>query len=562
MTWKGLVTAVSVALLWITVAEGGERLADSVAPASPVVPSVVVKDNDDQPIAEPAKDDEGDYIWWDGVYNMAVRPLTRLADVAGDARTVGEWLGMVGPAEAANVSSLDEAPDSTWFTNRHARTPLSPADIARGAPPAKAPAADGPLVILSGKSLGMTPGFVMRDQNGDRFVVKFDPARYPEVATGAELVCSRIVWALGWNVPDNQLFLFRPERLEIADGATAKDEHNRKVSFTRELLERQLRNAYHLPDGRVRALASRLIVGEPKGSPRLVGTRADDPNDTVPHEDRRDFRGLRVVAAFLNYTDARRGNFFDTFVRDDPEKHGSPGHLLHYVLDFSSALGSGNDDWKDPKRGNEYLFDLAKVVPRLLTLGYLSPAWSRLPLTHPALGYFESSLFDPDEWKTSYSNLAFDRATVRDRFWGAKLVASLTDADLRAAVHAGHWSDPRAEELLFAILAERKRRIARAYFDSTRIDPADRFEVHGDELGFTDLAADAGVVDRSVVRFRCRTSEGRTTETAEARCPIDGGAVEIATSHDLGESWSPPTVVRLARADGSVHLVEIERATR
>jgi hypothetical protein len=540
------------------VARGSAAERSGIAPGS-----VLWKDNDDQSIAAPARDDDGDYIWWDGVYAMAVRPLTRLADVGADARTLGEWLHLARPEEAANVNTLDEVPDSTWFTNRHGRERLSPAEIEGGAPPAKPPAAGGSLVILSGKSLGMTPGFVMRDRSGDRFVVKFDPARYPETATGAELVCSRIVWALGWNVPDNQLFLFDPARLEIADGATARDDYNRKIPFTRELLDHQLANAYRLPDGRVRALASRLVRGDPKGSPSLVGTRRDDPNDTVPHEDRRDLRGFRVVAAFLNYTDARRGNFFDAFVRDDPGREDSPGHLVHYVLDFSSALGAGNVDWKDPKLGNEYLFDPVKVLPRVLTLGLVSPAWANLPLTHPALGYFESSIFDPDDWKTSYRNLAFARATMRDRFWGAKLIAALDDDDLHAAVRAGAWSDPHAQELLYRILAERRRRIARVYFDPLRINPADRFAVRAGELSFEDLAVATGVVDPSVVRFRCRSSSGgEWTNTSEPRCAVGEGSADIQTSHDLGDHWSPTTSVRLAPIDGSLGIVAIDHATR
>ncbi len=550
--------------LYVTIAAHSSAIAaERESEIAPEASPVVWRDNDAQSIAEPAKDDDGDYIWWDGVYAMAVRPFSRLADVGADARTIGEWLRLAPPEQAANLNALDEVPDSTWFTNRHGRKRLSPAEIERGAPPARAPADDGPLLILSGKSLGMTPGFVIRDRSGDRFIVKFDPARYPETATGAELVCSRIVWALGWNVPDDQLFAFDAARLEIVDGATAKDEHNRKVPFTRELLERQLANAYRLPDGRVRALASRLVPGEPKGSPSLVDTRRDDPNDTIAHEDRRDLRGLRVVAAFINYTDARRGNLFDTFVRDDPDRNDSRGHLVHYVLDFSSALGAGNVDWKDPKLGNEYLFDPVKVLPRVLTLGFVSPAWARVPLTHPALGYFESSLFEPDGWKTSYRNLVFARATTRDLFWGAKLVTALDAEDLRAAVRAGAWSDPRAQELLYGILAERRRRIARAYFDPARINPVDRFEVRLGELAFEDLAVAAEVVDRSVVRFRCRSAtDGAWVVTPEPRCAAREGEVEIQTSHDLGDRWSPTTGVRLASHDGSLRVVGIDHATR
>jgi crotonobetainyl-CoA:carnitine CoA-transferase CaiB-like acyl-CoA transferase len=49
------------------------------------------------------------------------------------------------------VNALDEVPDSTWFTNRHARHRLSPAALALGPNGDHAPAAMGPLVVDSGR---------------------------------------------------------------------------------------------------------------------------------------------------------------------------------------------------------------------------------------------------------------------------------------------------------------------------------------------------------------------------------------------------------------------------
>jgi hypothetical protein len=183
-----------------------------------------------------------------------------------------------------------------------------------------------------------------------------------------------------------------------------------------------------LPDGRVRAVASRWVPGHAKGGFRTLGRRADDPDDVVPHEDRRELRGLRVVAAWLNYTDARRGNFLDTFV-PDPGSAGGRGHLVHYLLDFSSALGAGNDDWKSPRYGHEYFFD---------------PPWAllRRDLRHgPAgAGRRSRSLIRRSATSTptrstrgmadDLSNPLFDAATTRDAFWGAKLVSAFSDADL------------------------------------------------------------------------------------------------------------------------------------
>jgi len=522
---------------------------------------VAWRDNDDLPIAEPAEDPEGDRIWWDGTWSMTYYQLRKILDLGLSLHTLGEWTHVVSPREATNVNALDEAPDSTWFTNRHALHPLSAEELARWPARIKAPATDGPLVIVSGKGNGMTPGFIMKDAKGDRYVVKFDASDYPEVATGAEVVCTKILHALGWNVPENYLVRFDPARLTIDEKAWIKDEYDRKHPFTQTDLTELLKYPAREKDGRLRALASRYIAGTPKGPFRTLGLRPDDPNDTVPHEDRRELRGLRVAAAWINYTDGRRGNFFDSFVKDEGAGEGR-GHLVHYFLDFSNALGSGNDDWKSPQYGHEYFFDPPKVLLRLVTLGFVRPAWASVPLLHPALGYFDAETFDPKEWVTSYPQPLFDPATVRDSFWGAKLVASIRDSDLRAIVGTGEWSDPTAAEKLFEVLRERQRKIASAYFDWRRINPADQFSVADGELRYRDLAVESGVADRGSARYRFRRpgAPWRTTETLEAA--LESETVELETSHDGGEHWSPTTAVTVANDEsGGTQVIRIERDT-
>ncbi|MBI2963159.1 MAG: hypothetical protein HYY35_05340, partial [Deltaproteobacteria bacterium] len=105
---------------------------------------------------------------------------------------------------------------------------------------------------------------------------------------------------------------------------------------------------------------------------------------------------------------------------------------------------------------------------------------------HHSLGYLEATIFDPEKWRTTYPNPLFDRATVRDSFWGAKLVASVTDEDLRTVVHEGGWSSPAAEEALFSLLRKRRDKIARTYFSTARINPLE-VSTEGDSV--YDLAA-------------------------------------------------------------------------
>jgi hypothetical protein len=497
---------------------------------------------DDRPLAEPAVDDDGDHLVRDGAWSMTVYQLHK---------------AFTAPREAANVNALDEVPDSTWFTNRHGRRRLSPAELARGPNRAHAPAATGPLVVVSAKPQGMTAGFVVRDGKGDRYLLKLDPADYPEVPTGAEMVCTKILYALGWNVPENYLVHVDPARFVVAADADGLD-----AGDLRELLAHAARGA----DGRLRAVASRWLPGHAKGGFRTLGIRSDDPDDVVPHEDRRELRGLRVAAAWINYTDARRGNFLDTFV-PDPARPGR-GRLVHYLLDFSSALGAGNDDWKPPRYGHEYFFDPPHALLRGASFGFVHPKWDEVPLAHPALGYFDADLFDPVAWRTTYPNPLFDAATFRDQFWGAKLVSSLTDADLAVVTRAGEWSDPRAAVVLADLLRRRQRAIARTYFDWRHIDPIDVTGIDAaGRLRIRDLAVENAVVPAASARYRMRVADGvwqpATTTVAvpaRARGPL---VVDLATSHDGGTRWSPATRVTLATDRRGRRIVgAIERETR
>src|SRR6202789_3514258 len=53
---------------------------------------------------------------WDGTDNMVFRPLS-------------EAVGIEHHGEAVNVNSLDEVPDSSWFTNRIGVRPISTEEV-------------------------------------------------------------------------------------------------------------------------------------------------------------------------------------------------------------------------------------------------------------------------------------------------------------------------------------------------------------------------------------------------------------------------------------------------
>ena len=524
--------------------------------------AVLLRDNDALPIPEPAEDEEGQYLWWNDAWTLSFYQTGKALDLGRLGRASAAVIALAGPLEAANVSAIDEVADSTWFTNRHAHQKLSREDLARGAAHGEAPA-EGPLTVVSGKSRGEVPGFMMKDTRGSRYLVKFDPPEFPEMGTGAELVSSRIVHALGWYVPDYYLVRIDPSRLVLADDATIEDEYNRERPMRRRDLDDILGKVARSKDGTFRASASLFLPGKPKGPFLMQGMRADDPNDTVPHEHRRDLRGFRVVAGWINHTDFRPANTLDVFVRDDADPPGH-GHLVHYLLDFSSTLGSADLEWKKPRLGTEYQFDPPVILANVLTLGFWVKEWEDNRLVHPTIGFLRGASHDPEEWVAEFPSPAFDRATFRDLFWGAKLVASLDEADLGAIVDGAEWSDPAAGAALLERLVARRKTILAAFFDFRRLNPLDRFAVAGERLESADLAVEHGLVSPPAARYRSRIDGGDWVVAAGPAVPLPARRlveVELETSHDGGESWSPTTSVTVRRTNAGAEVIEIERET-
>ena len=87
------------------------------------------------------------------------------------------------------------------------------------------------------------------------------------------------------------------------------------------------------------------------------GTRADDPNDIHPHEHRRELRGNRVFAAWLNHDDSRAINTLDMLVKKDGRQV-----IRHHMYDFGAILGSATRFPDPPENGHEYLHRQASIA--------------------------------------------------------------------------------------------------------------------------------------------------------------------------------------------------------
>src|SRR5262249_16480965 len=150
----------------------------------------------------------------------------------------------------------------------------------------------------------------------DHYLIKLDPLDAPELNSAAELIGTKLFWAMGYHVPENYIVEFDRNALKFDEKATYRDAVGKRHKLTARVMHHLLHGAARKPDGKHRALASKIIGGEVVGPIRYWGTRADDPNDVIPHEQRRDLRGLRVLAAWLNDTDSRAANTLATWVAD------------------------------------------------------------------------------------------------------------------------------------------------------------------------------------------------------------------------------------------------------
>jgi hypothetical protein len=482
---------------------------------------------------------------------------------------------------ALNVNTLDEVPDSSWFTNRLGREDMSIEDVVRGPDTVDGPA-PGTWHVTGRPDSGITPKFTIRDARGDTYLIKLDPARFPELPSSVEVISTKIFHAIGYHVPEDFIVTFDLARLDVAPGAKIRTPSGGRRAIQMTDVARWLEGTPRTPDGTIRALASRYVPGKVVGQFRYTGTRADDPNDIYPHERRRELRGLRVFAAWLNHDDARSINSIDTYVGDKGR-----GYIRHYLQDFGSTLGSGSTSAQQPRGGNEYLIEGDKIVKGLFTFGLWTRDWTKVRYPdNPSLGNIEADYFEPWKWKTEYPQPAFDQMDAADAFWAASIAARFTDQMIRGIVETGRLSDPKAARFLSDVIIRRRDKVV-AYWIS-RTNPLDRFDIHQNgsatELTFDNAAIRVrAAAPGATYRFQWSTLDnitgairpvGAAADATETRTNIpnnawgpadDTGAryatVAIETTHPAFAHWKSPVRVTLRNRNGSLDVVGIERPT-
>lgn len=515
------------------------------------------KDDDCKPIPEPAFREPG--LLWTSIDRSLFDQTLELLDMDRNVRKVTGKMD-----EAMNANSFDEVTNSSWFNNRMGlpQTRLTPEEITAGVNTIGGPDTTGPWLVFRPKVGGVTPGFWIQDVKGNRYIIKFDPKGHPDLSTGATAMAGRFFHACGYNVAEEYIVYWRPDMLQVKEGATIEDPDGTVRPLSMEDIKGILAAIEQEPDGRIRSLAS-LLLGNVKGPYSLTGTRQDDPNDWCPHERRRELRGLYVMASFANHFDVKDQNSMDVYVGEPGQ-----GYLKHYLMDFGSTFGSAGHGPMQPRMGYANLMDLRDMGVSMLTLGLKKWQWEDAPApVNPSVGYYEADIFHPAKWDPVYPIPPFENMTARDGYWGAKIVMAFRDEHLRALLKAGHYRDPQAEEYLFQTMKRRRDKIGRYWFD--KVNPLDYPEVRVDGedvvVSFHDLAVLYELVSTPATYRYELLHEGRVVagpedmavpvvrvslEDLDALPSVGGGndresrliEVTIRTSRDGGGRWSDPAV--------------------
>ena len=473
-------------------------------------------------------------IIWDGVDNMLFRPLS-------------EAFAFEKGSEAVNANSLDEVPESSWFSNRpfdEQETDLSACEPAQLLDPQSA--ADGTWVIDKGKGDGSTAGFRLTIPGKGKYMFKGEPPDQPERPSAASIVGAAVYHLAGYNTSCEQIVYFKPSLLKLLPGLKTGENFGDDKVFDRAALDKILKEAPKR-NGLVRMQASAWLPGSLIGPFRYEGTRGDDPSDVVAHEARRELRGGRLLAAWLDHFDARQQNTMDSWISvQGKDSDTSPGHVVHYYLDTSDCLGS-EWDWNEISRrlGYSYIVDWGDIGADFVTLGIPTRPWDRVRHVpgREIFGYFDVKNFEPDKWKNEYPNPAFSRMTERDGAWMARILAHFTPQRVEALARMADFTDPGATAYLASVLEGRLERILERYL--TRLSPIGDLHVEGgDQLCGVDWAQRRMVREATSFRYTAGWSNGGAlpvaTRDRAAICVTlphvarDGGSADDAAERYVG----------------------------
>lgn len=452
---------------------------------------------------------------WDTADNSLFMPLVDTLAVKRETRAV-------------NVNALDEVPDSSWFTNRIDDMAGDVAAFVRGpcgdAPPDPA----GPWTVKSGKPDGANAGFMVEDPTGQKYFFKPDGGDREERQSLADLIGARVHYAAGFNTACTRIIYIQRSAFVLAENAKAENKLGEKVELTQELLDKALDQGTIIDkNGAMRGGLSQLLPGKPLGPWRDYGVRPDDPNDVIPHENRRELRGTYVFGAWLSHYDAREQNSLDMW---EAPSDDAPGYVKHYQLDFGDCLGSLSGwDRVSRRRGHVYEIDWPNFFVELFTFGLIDRPW-RDPKLSPAgkpLGYFNVEEFDPDGYNTAYPFGPYHEHTEADAAWGARILARISPEMILALVADAKLQNKVVEAEVGRVLLGRREKLLRRFLN--RLSPLARPRI--DDTGrlcVTDARIEGGIASSHTVT--ARILDGVTLAVSPGATPAEACTAAIPAS--------------------------------
>jgi hypothetical protein len=447
---------------WLSVAIVSCALSCGAGVASPITAlrfynrDPITHVNDRRPVPRPTERVTG--AWRTYVNTRVGAPLLRT-------------LSFPPPAPALDVNAFGEVPDSTWFQNRIGVRDVSAQELAAGAYGVP-PNTSAPWIVAERTS---DTTLLAADGRARMFELRFDAEAQPELATGAEMVMSRLLFAAGYNVASNRLLCVR--RADLVAGPEVARDVDRLLALTPKATHGDC----------FRVVATDAPAGQPIDAFAPSGVRSDDPNDGVPHERRRSLRGASVFYAWTGDTVMQQANTLDMWIETPRGSHR--GYLVHYLRDFSTAFGAAGLSQVHEHDGFSTHFDAGYAVQSFFSLGLWERPWESIEA--PVLvgvGRYEAAHFDPSGWSTQDTYQPFAAADRVDRFWAAKILARFSPEQIAVAVAQGEYSDPKAGEYLVRVLLARQRKLIERAF--SEVAPLDQFELEPTAAGFRLCAKD------------------------------------------------------------------------
>jgi hypothetical protein len=343
--------------------------------------------------------------------------------------------------------------------------------------------------------------------------------------TAAAAIASRLIHALGYRTPE--VYVIRGERGE-------------------------------------RLAATRWPLGVDLGPTPIAQRRDDDPNDHLPHLERRSLRALKLVTAWLSMSRMPPRVLRDAYV-------GEPGrgHVQHFLVGLDGALGV--DDYldavafaQDPDREDDNIFFKA------FSLGLSPKPPGHLPATRwPSVGLLGDTLKVVD-FSPSPPFEPIDRLQPGDAYWAAKIVAAVPYAVVGEAIAAGELAPAVGRWLHGRLHARRAAVIAWGYDRTSPCELLALEERKGHrELVIADLAIASHFVPEAQRSYLVRFVDDEGTEIAERLdLPARGDITRLALPAELARHRYVVALVQARRLGillsrpFAIHLIHDSEATR